>query len=314
MEDAFSSQIAEFLFTKILINESLCNYSKVSHVGALLFMKYFKILNRRLKKITIIRNNYIRVNNCDNILGFDSIWNILISTSHELILGKFAKLLVELCIYFKVINEDFCINYWKNYYFTKMFDKLKECRSTNNENGIKAILTLIKLLIKTINEGGEIPSMDEVNYVQSGIEYVFYNKEKNSKREIKVTFTETVFSVRQKISFFFDICLDKLCFRIQNKRFIDFNDDFKLFKDLVSPNLIVEILEKDYPIAQLKENPRTMIIENNEIFRLLFDLLHDSQSSYVDVAWDLINLLPKNTVLLEQIKTIGESSKQMVTY
>jgi hypothetical protein len=278
----------------------------------MLFLKYFKILNRRLKKIALIKNNYIRVNNCDYIIGFDSIWNILVCTTHDIILWKFAKLLVELCIYFKAINEEICINYWKNYYFAKMFEKLKECRSTNNENGIKAILTFIKLLIRTLNEGGEIPALEEANYVHTGIEYIFNCKEKNSKKELKVAFTETVFSVRQKTAFIFDICLDKVSFRIQNKRLIDFNDDFKIFKDLVSPNFPVEIVEREYPIGLLKENPRTMIIENNEIFRLLFDLLHDSSSSYVDVSWDLINLLPKNKVLLDQIRSIGESSKQTV--
>ena len=279
IEDKFSSQIADFLFNKILTNENKCNFSKINNVGCILFHKYFKIINKRLKRVTLIKNNIVRVNNCDNILGFETVWNILICTTNEIILNRFAKLLVELCIYFKLINEDFCVPYWKNYYFTKMFDKIKECRSSKNDNGIRAILILIKLLIKTINEGGEIPAMDEISYAHNGIEYTFINKEKNSKRDFKVSFNESVFSVRQKIAFFFDICLDRLSFRVNNKKVIDYTDDFKIFKDLVSQNHLIEIIERDNPISFLKENPRTMIFDNNEVFHLLFDLLHNSNSS-----------------------------------
>ena len=90
LEDSFSSQISEFLLNKILINENKCDYSKINQVGCMLFMKYFKIINWWFKKVVIAKNNFIRVNNCDNILGFDTVWNILSCTSNETILSNYS--------------------------------------------------------------------------------------------------------------------------------------------------------------------------------------------------------------------------------
>ena len=279
IEDSFSLKISEFLFNNILINEMKCNYSKVNEIGCMLFYKYFKIINSKYNKLLIVKTSLVRVSNYDDILGFETVWNILIGTSNESLMNKFADLLVQLCVYFKLINEDLCTTYWKNYYFPKMNEKIKHCLITKNNNGIKAILTLIKMLIKTIYDGGVVPCLEQHRFnLTTGLGYTFQFKEKNLIKYLIVCSNETVYSVRQKIAALFKICLDRLSFGLENKRMIDYSNDLEVFIDIVPHNFVVEVHLNNSPISSLKENPLTMIFENNSIFIFIFDLLHESTS------------------------------------
>lgn len=241
----------------------------------MLFYKYFRIINDRSNKILILKNNYFKVIS-DEVLGFDSIWDMLISTKNDTIINKVAKLLVDLCLNMNTLDETFLNSYWNNY-FNKLFLKLNECKEKNNEYGMKAILTLIKLLLKTLKEGGEIPSNEEINFIQNGLSYIFIFTQKDQKREMKVAYTDTVFTVRQKLAYFFDICLDNLVIKIGDKT-VDFTYDLTVFKDL-SDESDVYVYDLQNPILNLPLNPHARIVEDNKFFHVIFELLHNSNSS-----------------------------------
>jgi len=177
-------------------------------------------------------------------------------------------------------NDEHTYSYW-NLYFNKLFEIMYECKSKNNENGTKALLTLIKLLIQTISEGGGIPSNDDVTFDQNGLDYTFYFKEKGYKKDIKVPMDDNCFSVRQKIAYYFDINIDKLLLKTVNQ-LIDYSDDANIFKDTVSGSTQIEVIESEHSILKVKGNPRSIIIENNELFIILFDLLKNTSSCKSD--------------------------------
>ncbi len=184
--------------------------------------------------------------------------------------------MLNLCINIHKYYDESTYSFWK-LYFNKLFEKMNECKVKNNENGTKALLTLIKLLIQTISEGGGIPSNDDITFDQSGLDYTFYFTEKGYKKDIKVSIEENCFSVRQKIAYYFDINIDKLSLKTVNQS-IDYSDDANNFKDTVSGSSQIEVIESDHPILKVKGNPRSIIMENNELFIILFDLLKNASS------------------------------------
>ena len=308
-EHPLLSDIAEYVFTNLLIIKEKNDFSKLNMQSFLLFFKYFKIVNNRHKRIIIIKGNFFRVSS-SNVIGFDSLWEFLIQ-ANENIMNKLAKLMLNLCINILKYDDEFTNSYW-TLYFNKLFEKLNECKLKNNENGIKAILTLIKLLIQTISEGGEIPSTDDVTFDQNGVEYSFYSTVKGYKKDIRVSTEENCFSVRQKIAYYFDINIDKLSLKTVNQ-LIDYSYDMKIFRDTIAEYSQIEVIESDNSIMKIKENPRNIILDNSELFIVLFDLLKNSNScnnnynlAFIHVAWELINLIPKNKEIVEEIKQYGE--------
>ena len=241
-------------------------------MGYLLFSRYFKLINIRSNNILLIKGNFFRV--CSsNIIGFNFLLNILINNSNDIVMNKFAKILLDICINFVDLNSESNQTYWK-FYFDLLYQKLKDCKANNNENGIKAILTLFKLIVKSISEGGEIPTFEEITFSQNGLDYIFFSNQRNYKKEIKISDIENCFSVRQKLAYYLQIHIDKLSFKHYNI-IIDYTKDSKIFKDLITVNSELEIIENDHPIISVKQNPMSILIDNNNIFHLLFDLLHN---------------------------------------
>ena len=65
-----------------------------------------------------------------------------------------------------------------------------------------------------------------------------------------------------------------------NKKWLDYNDEHKNFKDVVgSNNNFIEVYEKEHPVLKMKVNPKTLLMENRQLFNILYELLHNSQLS-----------------------------------
>ena len=175
-------------------------------------------------------------------------------------------------------NPDFNTEYW-NKYFNTLFEYLKTCISKENSSGIKGIITLIIIILKEMDNPGEIfETSDEINIFNNGTDYTFVCPDRKFKQSLIVGSNEPVWSVRDKVCYYSDIPLNTFCFK-HNKKFIDYNEDFKVFKDITHSSFIVEIFIRPNIISSLKVNPQSLLQQDKKLFKLVFDLLRNSHES-----------------------------------
>jgi len=172
-----------------------------------------------------------------------------------------------------------CIKYWNNS-FNRFYDVLNKCIDNNDRNGIVGLITFINTLIKEIDYKGEVITSDYVQFFNAGDEYTFICPERNFKQVVIVGIQEPVWSVREKISYYSKIPINNVTFK-NNKRFINYNDDFSLFNELAIKNYIVDIIETGNILSSLSTNPRTMIKNDETIFNSLFKLLKQYKLSEI---------------------------------
>lgn len=167
-----------------------------------------------------------------------------------------------------------------------MFDYLKKCIEDENANGIKGIITLIITILKEVDNPGEVlDNSDDINIYNNGLDYTFVCPERKFKNNIIIGANEPVWSVRDKLCYYTNIPLNTI-FLKNNKKFIDSNDDFKLFKEISHPSFIIEISIRQNLISTLKVNPSSMLKENKKLFKVLFELLKNShESNYYNINY-----------------------------
>jgi hypothetical protein len=303
--DSFTERIAEYLFNEILTHNTKFDLQHLSFVGFRLFKKYFIYINERYDKIKYYRK--ISTNSHD-IYGYNILWEILIETPNEIVKRECAKILANLCVNLSNYEEEIRTKIWTDF-ISKLIHYLQNSVEQKSESGVKGILLLIKLIIRILDSPGEISSQENLINYQNSSEYIFIHSDKNLKRPVKIGNNEKVIEVREKISYFFDVPINYVSI-LSNKRIIDLKDDVKIFKDLIDTRSVLKVYERGNPILDFKNNPSALIKENKFIFNTLFNLLQNPQSSYIEDAWELINLLPKSKEIEENIHKTGSSDIQ----
>ena len=303
----FDESITEYLFIQIFLNKDLFDYKKFNFISYDLFQKLFYAVNISNKKIVHDGRKYrIQV---ENIVGLDTFYQIICEVEDISVRNKFVKLLSQLFTEFKLYLEEFCIRFWKKG-VEKILEILSSAFETKNDMAIKGIVTFIKNLIQEFeNISGEIPQQDDVYFTREGIDYTFFYPDRNESRTIKIGKNELTYEIRYRIAYFFDIHIN--CLKLRSKqRLIELNDDFKLFVDICPNYSAIEIKEGTNPILGFKNNYKKMLVNDSNMNKILYELLHNSRASYIQDVWELINILPKNVELEEEIYQIGKNISQ----
>ena len=74
---------------------------------------------------------------------------------------------------------------------------------------------------------------------------------------------------------------------------------------LSSSNHLIEVFDRESPLSLFKINPKQLIVDNKELQKNLLNLLYNIDSSYINDAWELINLLPKCNMMEKEIENFG---------
>ena len=258
-------------------------------MGFLIFEKYFLYINLKYNKVNY-ETKILRVT-ADKIIGIDSLWTILTNTNTEVVRVKAAKLLVSLTIYLKSFSDiNMSINYWNNSlekFYSVLNSKIQKNEENNHDNnnsnnnasnGIIGLIKFINTLFKEVDNGGEVIASDYVQFYNKGDEYTFICPEKNFKQAIIIGTNEPVWSVREKISYYTKIPINNV-FLKNNKRFINYNDDFTLFNSLAIKNFIVDVLDINNIVGSLSTNPCTIIKQDDRLLNGLFKLLRQYKTT-----------------------------------
>jgi ubiquitin carboxyl-terminal hydrolase 9/24 len=292
----------EYIFQNLITNPEKMNFSEMNMTSCILFEKFFNLTNFNKNKLFWDGRVY-RVGS-EDLIGINAIFKMLTEVRANNVRNKLAGQLVRLCCEIKIFNEDFCNKYWTTF-MEKIFSSFFESCISNNENGIKGVLTFIKFLFRDIGAPGEIPVNDDVTFIREGLDYNFIYPEKNESRNIKIGVQELCCDVRTKIAYFFDIPVNMLKLKRQGK-ILDMSEDFKIFREFFSAGTPIEVIQAIHPILGIKNNPKTLILNNLNLVKTLHQLLHNSHSIYIQDVWELINILPKNAEIESEIASLGE--------
>ena len=306
-------------YKDILQNNSEFDVSKFSDNESInLVIDIFRRVNIN-SKIFLHDGRNFRVAG-EKIEGFDMIFDILTKNPNINVQKKVANLLSETCLYLKDYQSDFIINYWK-IFFDKINQQLDYINKSHDTIALNGIIKLINL-IYSFNQNGPIPDKKDVHATEEPTEfYHFFNTKSKKEYRLKANPNDNLIELRWKLGYYYDIPVNNVCFIDTNNKCYNINDDFKKFFDLFPPEkfciearpyIYVKVSETPGLIYKFKENPKTLIEENEKLFNLLIDNLYvDKNGNLVDdetkqIIWNIISKLPKNFYFENKVKKYGK--------
>ena len=286
------------------------------------------IININLLQDTIIDDNKTkRVNaNIKELVGFDFLFDILISNKDQRIRNKLCQMLSHYCLYLSNYKKLFYKKYWSSY-INKIVDLMEDCNENKNINGIFYLIQLIESIYSLCNNfSGKIPRIDEIHKVEDQNKLYHFCCQKRNKKEykLKVGLKDKIFHMRWKLAYFYDIHVNDLVIcDIDNNEYNFTKDDlsfFKVFppqKYLISETkyILINVLESPGQILKLQNNPKELIENNENIINILIDNLsmeNINAISKIDInmkenLWSIMQKLPKEKYIEESIVKYGEN-------
>lgn len=309
----FSNTTARYLFKNILINERKFNPRKTNINAFKIFIKFFYVINLQENKIINLRGKYL-VKDIE-LSGQDFLWNILVNTNRNDVRFESAIVIVNNTLNLIKYSSDFSNKIWSNF-ISKLLLHFNDCmekytsdfkyNKKENGEGIKGLLLLIKKLLEKIDDQ-YITSQEEIFFSDIGYEVQFRLPNKNQQKIMKIDKNETIYDIRCKISYFFDIPIMNVGLKnTKRNNLITGNDDVNLAYDLIDRNSTLDIVLVHNPILKIQENPKNLILDNGFIFESLFYILKNPECEFINDAWELINLMPKNKELENKIADLGK--------
>lgn len=303
---------ARYLMKNILTNPKKFNPKFINIIGFRIFSKFFYYLNLIDNKLYQLSGKFFTKQ--VEISYLDAVWNLLIKTLNPEVRNEAASLIVNCCLNLQNYNSEFANKIWSNfiskllYFFSDSMEKLNSNKNNNNNSfyGVKAVLLLIKKILEKIDEN-YIPSSDEVFFNDNGYEVTFrINTNKSQFKSIRIEKEEYVYDIRAKISYIFDIPMMILGLKRKNILLTCNNDDESVL-NFFERNSVWDIISVHNPILKINENPRNLILENSFIFNSLYSILKFENFEFINDAWELINIMPKNKELENKIFNLGKN-------
>ena len=306
-----SQNLMEYVFNNIIINEEMNPPEIINYNIFALFNKFFDNVNSLKNKFTFV-GNYKRIKNVDDLEGFEFFWKILKVTKWEKVKRGISTYLINLCLNpVNLKNKDDCVSMWKIFY-NRIYNLIKKNNGNENITINNIVYFLQKFITFVDNDNKQICVIDEkkekypftVNFILSS---------QNISKKIPVNLeTDLIINLKEKASYYFKIPFKLIEIKIRNELIsFQYEDDDKLFSSFInsknSNSLEIEVNEIPNKIYTLENNPKKMILENENIFNELFYLLssYNKYNKNSDLDYNSINNLiyyyPVGKQLLNQI-------------
>lgn len=270
-------------FKDIFCNRNHTDYFNLLEEEFECFTYLFKLVNFYEQKIKLMKNGKFYILDIE-LIGKTDLWDIFLNTSSSQITDNSIELLVDLHLQFftsvdrkrkKEIQDDFtikCINLLKKSFTNQNFSLLNKA--------ISLIMSFFdkfegKFLEKT-------PKQSNVSLFPVTVQL----KPDDSKREIRVSSSETMGSFRKKICEEFKIPPKQLIFLNKASSSLDMNDtieDEMLLRDYGWANVYMVSRKNKKSEENGEENyhPKKLISDSPEYLDLLFMLLSNPNSGKI---------------------------------
>ena len=256
-----------------------------------------------------------------NIEGFDLLFDILVNNKNRIIQGEICNLLCNLCLNLK----DYKTNpekYWQ-FFIDKITNLFIKVNDENNINGLNGIINLIDIIYNHSYEfNGVIPDKNDTHQVENPFElYQFHcGTKKHKDYKIRVGKIDTIYEMRWKIGYYYDIPVNNVVLVDKNGKKYSFIDDNENFFDIFPPNeyshdgslVQINVFEINDILFQIKNNPKNLIEENGNILKILIENLSNDKNLENDIKQKIYNIIrkfPNESYIDKNIKTFGMKEK-----
>ena len=315
-----NDEIKIFMYNDIFLNEKLNPPEQIQ-------FSLFCVMNSFFYDVNYIYKNFIKIGNSkrfgkyDNLIGMEIFWNILKFSIFDKCLNLASEqlnliILNPISISEKEIYDNLFMKYYENIYFL-----IKKNNSNKNVTINNIVYYLLKLNDAIINDNKYI------YYDKKLLEKNKNNNNNNNNVEFYLNFTlttqnltkkipidiqnDTIYNIRQKVSQIFKIPLKLVQIKLKSEMLpILYENDSTLISKYCSKtegSLDFEVSEIANKYYLLENNPKKLILENENIFNELFFLLssynkyHKTDDlNYFNINL-LINIFPVSKKILDLI-------------
>ena len=317
-------------FKNILMNKNEFNLKEINDNESINFIIHiFNKVNEN-KKTLFNDGRNIRIEDGEQIEGFDMLFDLLTKNSDKNVQNKISQLLCDICLSFKDYNNPKIPDYWK-IYFKKVNYYLDSVNKSHDKVAFNGIIKLLnKIYSSSCNCYGKIPEKDDYKPTQEPSKiYHFILVSSNKDYRIKVGVKDRIIDMRWKLGYYYDIPVNNVTFIDLAKKTYSLNNDFENFMKIFSHEkyqldkgyAYIKVEEVPFQLLQMKDNPKDLIEKNENIYSILIDNLKidlknndekDIENENKEKIWNIISKLPKNYYFENKLKKYGnkESSKE----
>lgn len=123
---------------------------------------------------------------------------------------------------------------------------------------------------------------------------VVMNKITNTKKQVGISYFQTLGHLRQKIAEAFDYQINEFVMHIRNNYVDPDEDDEKYVKDI---NQFNQVFISKNNLYSNDNHPKKIIANNQVYFEKLFNILSSEEINLIEPVWDLLSRLPINASL-----------------
>ena len=326
----FSEETTIYLFDEILSKEKYFDPSTINEKGFYLLYEVFEKINtNKIKEdydedddvsdeedsqnifpLVFDTRGHLRVRN-HLIKGIDIFYDIILTNTNKKVQNKVSSLLSDLCTQLYSYEESFSSSYWKSF-IEHLTSFLSDAYEKGNIIGLSGLVNLIERIYSDITYRGKVPEREDTNTASGESEiYRFRYVERNKEYKIKVGNTQSVLDVRWRVGYYYDLNVNEVVFTNEEETIkLSLLNDMENFQMYFSPKSTILVYSEKDILVQLKNNPKDLIENNEDIKIILLSLLHNDKNNYIDNAWKLINKIPSNLLIDDNIKKIGMSELQ----
>ena len=320
--------ILEEFFTDILQNKKEFNLKEINDNETInLIIQIFKKVNEN-KEALFYDGRNIRIEGGAQIEGFDMLFDLLTQNPNKNVQNKISHLLCDICLRFKDYNNPKIPEYWKMY-FKKIIFYLDNISKSNDKVAFNGIIKLLnKIYSFSCNCQGKIPEKDDYKSSQEPTKiYHFIKCGTKKDYKLKAGHNDRIIDMRWKLGYYYDIPVNNVTFIDISGKTYSLNNDFELFVKVFSNEKYfadrgfeyVKVEEKPFQLLQMKDNPKSQIEENENLYNILIENLkvdlkndNDIENENKQKIWNIISKLPKYYYFNNKLKIFGnkESIKQ----
>ena len=314
-------------FKDILQNKEEFNLKEIKDNESInLIIKTFKNVNENNGALLYDGRN-IRIEGGSDIEGFDMLFELLTENPDKNVQNQISQLLCDICLSFKDYNNPNIPNYWK-IYFNKITQYLNNINKSNDKVAFNGIIKLLnKIYSFCSNCNGKIPEKHDYNQQNQEQSKLYHFQKTGPKKEkeyrLRAGNNDRIIDMRWKLGYYYDIPVNNVTFiDLAGKRY-SLNNDFEIFtkifsheKYFLSENFaFIKVDEVPFQLLQMKNNPKSLIEENELIYNILIDNLRIDNINDNDInvqienkqkIWNIISKLPKYYYFTNKFKKFGK--------
>ena len=310
-------------FKDILMNKDEFNLKEINDNESINFIIHiFNKINENKKSLFYDGRN-IRIEDGEQIEGFDMLFDLLTKNSDKNVQNKISQLLCDICLSIKDYNNPKIPDYWKMY-FKKISFYLDSINKSHDKIAFNGIIKLLnKIYSSSCNCYGKIPEKDDYKQTQDPFKlYHFIRVSNNKDYRIKVGLNDRVIDMRWKLGYYYDIPVNNVTFIDLTGKSYSLNNDFENFSKIFSHErylqdkgyAYIKVDEVPFQLLQMKDNPKDLIEKNENIYSILIDNLKidlknndekDIENENKEKIWNIVSKLPKNYYFENRLKKYG---------